>query len=317
MDSTQDLKTMRYLFEKTILASVGSLLIAGAALAGGPDLILHNAVIVTMDTDKPRASALAIAGERITAIGDDEAITSLKTDRTRVIDLKGKTVIPGLVDTHSHAIRGGQTFTFETYWYGETNLSDALQALQDAARDRAETEWVAVVGSWLPEQFAEKRPPTFAELTQAVPDRPAYIQYLYDYALVNAKGVEALRLDDAEPAVSAGITIERGPDGKATGKLLGTIASYNALFAQIAPQEEARRKESLQAFFTALNSGGMTGFIDPSAGPASSYDRLFALHREGKLTIRAGYRIPAMKSGVEAQWFRDVMAFRQPDARLR
>lgn len=303
---------MRHLLETTLLASIGSLLLAGAAIANGPDLILHNATIVTMDADMPRARALAITGERITAIGEEEAITALAADGTRVIDLEGKTVIPGLVDTHIHAIRGGQTYTFETYWYGETSLPGALERLGETARERAGNEWVAVVGSWLPEQFAEKRAPTVAELTQAVPDHPVYIQYLYDYALVNARGVEALKLDSADPAVPPGITIERGPDGKATGRLLGHIGSYNALFAQIAPQDETRRKESLQAFFTALNSAGMTGFIDPSAGPASSYETLFALQREGKLTIRAGYRIPAMKPGQEAQWFRDVMAFRQP-----
>lgn len=303
---------MKHLLENTIRASIGSLLLASPAFANGPDLILHNAAIVTMDQDKPQASALAITGERITAIGDEATVKALSTEHTRVIDLKGKTIIPGLVDTHIHAIRGGQTYTFETYWYDETSLTAALETLGAAASARAQNEWVAVVGSWHPEQFEEKRAPTVEELTQAVPDRPAYIQYLYDYALVNAKGVEALKLNDQAPAVPAGITVERGPDGKATGKLLGHIGSYNALFAHIAPQDEIPRKESLQAFFTALNSAGVTGFIDPSAGPASSYDTLFALQREGKLTIRAGYRIPAMKAGAEAQWFRDVMAFRQP-----
>lgn len=303
---------MKSMFAATTLASVGSTLLAGAAFANGPDLVLHNATILTMDAERPRASALAITGQRITAIGGDEAIKALATEGTRVIDLEGKTVIPGLVDTHIHAIRGGQTYTFETYWYGETSLPAALETLRETALGRGENEWVAVVGSWLPEQFDEKRAPTVTELTQSVPDHPVYIQYLYDYALVNAKGMEALKLDSADPAVPPGITIERGPDGKATGKLLGHIGSYNALFAQIAAQDEPRRKASLQAFFTALNSAGMTGFIDPSAGPASSYETLFALQREGKLTIRAGYRIPAMKPGEEAQWFRDVMAFRQP-----
>lgn len=303
---------MKHMLENTIRASIGSLLLASPAFANGPDLILHNAAIVTMDPNKPQASALAVTGERITAIGDEATVKALSTEHTRVIDLKGKTIIPGLVDTHIHAIRGGQTYTFETYWYDETSLTAALKTLGAAASARAQNEWVAVVGSWHPEQFEEKRAPTVEQLTQAVPDRPAYIQYLYDYALVNAKGVEVLKLNDQVPAVPPGIAVERGPDGKATGKLLGHIGSYNALFAQIAPQDEIRRKESLQAFFTALNSAGVTGFIDPSAGPASSYDALFALERANKLTIRAGYRIPAMRAGAEAQWFRDVMAFRQP-----
>lgn len=303
---------MRLTVKKMTLASVGSLLLIGAALAKDPDLILHNGTIITMDEAKPAASALAISDERIVAIGDDDVVRALQTTNTRIIDLEGRTVIPGLVDTHIHAIRGGQTFTFETYWHDETSLAGALKTLHEAARNRNDNTWVAVVGSWLPEQFEEKRAPSVAELTSSVPNRPAYVQYLYDYALVNAKGIEALRLNEQNPSVPKGIRIERGADGAATGKIFGNIGSYNALFSQISAQDETTRKASLQAFFSALNSAGVTGFIDPSAGPASSYDVLFALHQEGRLTVRAGYRIPAMTSGDEAQWFRNVMAFRQP-----
>ncbi|HWD13988.1 amidohydrolase [Pseudochrobactrum sp. sp1633] len=305
---------MRHLLQTTSLVFAGLLPLINAAAAAdaSPDLILYNGNIITMDEEKPVAQALAISGQKIIAVGDDALADRLKTNETRIIDLKGKTVIPGLVDTHIHAIRGGQTYTFETYWYDKTKLSDALTALQEAAAGKQKDEWVAVVGSWLPEQFEEKRAPNVAELSAAVPDHPVYVQYLYDYALVNDKGIEVLRLNEAAPALPQGITVERDAHGKATGKLLGHIGSYNALFSAIAPADNEQRLRSLQIFFSDLNRAGMTGFIDPSAGPSSAYEALFALQRAGKLTIRAGYRIPAMKPGAEAEWFENIMAFRQP-----
>ncbi|SUH09338.1 putative periplasmic protein [Salmonella enterica subsp. enterica] len=100
----------------------------GAATAARPaaDIILHNGNIITLNDAQPQASALAISGSRIVAIGDDTATDEWRGDHTRTIDLQGKTVIPGLTDTHIHAIRGGQTWTFETYWYDSPSLKDAL-----------------------------------------------------------------------------------------------------------------------------------------------------------------------------------------------
>ncbi|MND37401.1 amidohydrolase [Agrobacterium tumefaciens] len=301
---------MRQALGKTAFLAAGWFLLAGTALAGSPDLILYNGAIVTMDDSRPRARALAIAGDRISAIGDDETVRALKTDATRLVNLEGRTVIPGLVDTHIHAIRGGQTYKFETYWYDMASLAEALDRLAQAARARPRDAWVAVGGSWIPEQFDEKRPPAVEELDRAVPDHPAYVQYLYDYALLNTKGMERLKLDSPEPAVPPGIRIERDEKGVATGKLYGHIGAFNALFAAIDRTGEEAKTASLVAFFERLNQVGVTGLVDPSAGPAEAYEPVFALQRQGKLTLRVGYRIPALQPGNEAAWFTDVMAFR-------
>lgn len=151
--SDRIIKIMRQISRTIPLAMAGFISLSGTARAEDADLILFNGNIITMDEARPRATALAIAGSMIAAIGDDTLINRYKTNSPRLIDLKGKTVIPGLVDTHIHAIRGGQTYSFETYWYDKTKLSDALQALQNAAAEKPQNEWVAVVGSWLPEQF--------------------------------------------------------------------------------------------------------------------------------------------------------------------
>ncbi|KSB86977.1 amidohydrolase, partial [Salmonella enterica subsp. enterica serovar Newport str. S09097] len=132
----------------------------GAATAARPaaDIILHNGNIITLNDAQPQASALAISGSRIVAIGDDTATDEWRGDHTRTIDLQGKTVIPGLTDTHIHAIRGGQTWTFETYWYDSPSLKDALDKFTPPTLTVVPTDqWVAVVGSWIPAQFAENR----------------------------------------------------------------------------------------------------------------------------------------------------------------
>ena len=197
------------------------------------DLVLRNGNILTMDANAPRASALAIRGERLIAVGDEASIAARIGSDTRVVDLQGRTVVPGLIDTHIHAIRGGQTYTFETYWFDAASLTEALTRLQRDASRRPADQWVAVVGSWHPLQFRERRAPTVADLDQAVPNHPAYVQYLYDYALLNTRGIEALRLDAARPPEYPGINVERNAQGRATGKLFGGIGAFNALFARL------------------------------------------------------------------------------------
>ena len=231
---------------------------------------------------------------------------------TREIDLGGRTVIPGLADAHAHLIRGGQSFTFETYWLGETSLDSALRKLAADAVGRGPEEWVVVAGSWIPEQFEEKRGPTPAELTAAIPDHPAYVQQLYDDAWVNQKGIELLRLNSAEPDVPPGIIIERDAEGRATGRLEGGVYPYNMLLPQLLPQDRAERMESLTEFFATLNGYGVTGFTDATAGAAENYQMLFDLDRSGKLDLRVSYRIPGQDPGNEPDWIANFMAFRQP-----
>jgi len=285
-------------------------LLPGATFAQDADIVLRNGLLLTQDPKSPRATAIAIHGQRILAVGTDRSMEQHVGPGTKVIDLRQRTVVPGLIDTHAHAIRGGQTYTFETYWYDETSLAAALTKLGRDAWARPTDQWVAVVGSWHPEQFDENRAPNRADLDQAVPNHPAYVQYLYDYALVNSAGVEALGLDKPGAQLPQGITVERDANGQATGHLSGGIAPFNALFARLSQSTD--RYQSLKAFFSDLNARGVTGFIDPSAGPPEAYEPLFLMRDRSELTLRAGYRIPAVINGGEAEWFRHVMAYRPP-----
>jgi predicted amidohydrolase YtcJ len=299
-----------------ILAGTGSGFgFLGGKGAAAPDLILVNGVVLTIDDQHPRARAVAITDDEITAVGSSRAVARLAGSDTRTVNLRGRTVIPGLVDGHTHAIRGGQTFDQETYWLGVGSLEAALGRVTRAASEREPQEWVAVVGSWHPNQFRERRAPTVADLTEASPTNPVLVQYLYDYALVNQAGIEALRLNESQTPPVPGLTVERDANGQATGRLLGGIGPFNALVATILPASPEQRKDSLENYFAALNASGVTGFIDDSAGPAAGYETLFALADEGRLTVRAGFRVPAQAPGNESAFFESVMAFRAPRER--
>lgn len=307
------------------LLLTGALIAAGTSVGGGfpfggsgvdePDLILTGGEILTMDERQPRAAAVAISGDEIMAVGSSRSVAKLAGPDTQTINLRGRTVIPGLVDGHTHAIRGGQTFDQETYWLDAGSLDEALARVTEAASEREPGEWVAVVGSWHPNQFSERRPPTVADLTEAAPNTPVYVQYLYDYALVNDAGIEALGLNTSTTPPAPGIVVERDAAGQATGRLLGGIGSFNTLVASILPATFEERKDSLESYFRTLNASGVTGFIDDSAGPATSYETLFALSDEGRLSLRAGFRVPAQAPGNESAFFESLMAFRAPRER--
>jgi predicted amidohydrolase YtcJ len=293
---------------------------AGIGYLGGksveaPDLILVNGFVLTMDENQPRARAIAVTDDEITAVGSNREIGRMAGAGTQVVNLRRRTVIPGLVDGHTHAIRGGQTFNRETYWLGIGSLVEALDRLSEAAAEREPNEWVAVVGSWHPNQFREKKAPTVADLTEASPTNPVYVQYLYDYALVNEAGIEALGLNASQTPPVPGIVVERDAGGQATGRLFGGIGPFNALLGTLLPASFEEKKDSLEDYISALNGYGVTGFIDDSAGPSTSYETLFALGDEGRLSVRAAYRVPAQAPGNESAFFESLMAFRAPRQR--
>lgn len=301
--------------DRFFAASALSLLMTAHAIAAEPpvtaDRIFINGEILTMNASRPTARAIAIRGAGIAAVGTNADVLKFRGAQTEVIDLEGRTVIPGLVDTHIHAIRGGQSFTFESYWYDKTSLDDALRSLKQEADKRGPGKWVAVTGAWHPDQFAERRAPTVADLTARLPDNPAYVQYLYDYALVNAKGIEVLGLDTGV-AVPAGVTVERNAEGKATGKLLGGIGPFSALFGRLSARPEVEYRESLRQFFSELNHLGVTALIDPAAGDRTMFNPLFALWQDKALTVRVGYRIASFVPSNEADWFRTTTAYMPP-----
>jgi predicted amidohydrolase YtcJ len=127
-----------------------------------PDLILRNGRFTTLDRANPTADAVAIKDGRFTRVGRAEDVMPLAGSRTRVIDLQGKRVLPGLIDNHLHIIRGGLNYNMELRWDGVRSLADAMSMLRRQVAITPAPQWVRVVGGFTEHQFAEKRLPTIA-----------------------------------------------------------------------------------------------------------------------------------------------------------
>ena len=156
------------------------------------DLILHRGLFTTLARAQPTASAVAIRDGRFLAVGTDKEVMALAGPKTRVVDLRGRRVLPGLIDNHLHIIRGGLNFNLELRWDGVRSLADAMSMLKRLVAVTPPPQWVRVVGGFSEHQFAEKRLPTIAELNAAAPETPVFLLHLYDRAILNAAALRAV-----------------------------------------------------------------------------------------------------------------------------
>ncbi|WP_316829831.1 amidohydrolase [Pedobacter aquatilis] len=269
------------------------------------DLIIYNGKIATMAKAGEFKQAIAIRDGLILETGTTQAIfKQFKSKETRLVNAAGKTVIPGLNDSHMHAIREGLNFNMELRWDGVKTLKRAMQMLKEQAARTPPGAWVKVVGGWNEFQFAEKRQPTIDEINAAVPDKPVFITYLYGKAFLNKKGIEMLAYD--KNTSYPGSLIELDQTGKPTGLLYAKetpMAIYRtlALTGKLTPEE---RINSSQHFYREINSFGITSVID-AAGGSQNYDADYQasleLARQGKLTVRTAYYLFAQQKGKELE----------------
>ena len=207
----------------------------GQSIAGGrvaaPELILRNAKITTLDKQNPQATALAIAAGRFVAVGSEADVMPLATSATRVIDARGRRVVPGLIDSHIHVIRGGLNYNMELRWDGIPSLADAMRRLKEQVGRTPAPQWVRVIGGFSDQQFAEKRLPTLDEINAAAPDTPVFILHLYDRALLNRAALRAAGYTKDTPNPPGGLIV-KDASGNPTGLMLAepnAVVLYSAL----------------------------------------------------------------------------------------
>ena len=272
-----------------------------------PDLVLHSGLFTTLDRSNPTASAVAVTDGRFSAVGTTGEVMKLAGSGTQVVDVRGRRVLPGLIDNHLHIIRGGLNFNMELRWDGVRSLSDAMGMLRQQVAITPPPQWVRVVGGFTEHQFAEKRLPTIDELNQVAPDTPVFILHLYDRALLNAAALRAVGYDRDTPNPTGG-EITRGPDGTPTGLLL---AKPNAgiLYATLAKGPKLPfdyQVNSTRHFMRELNRLGVTGAIDAGGG-FQNYPEDYAvvqkLAAEKQLTVRLAYNLFTQKPDAERDDF--------------
>src|SRR6266581_152790 len=179
------------------------------------DTILYNARIATNGVPS-FVEAVAVTEGKIIAIGSDREIFRLRGPNTRIIDANGRTVIPGLNDSHMHPIRAGLSYNMELRWEGVPSLADALRMLKEQAARTPAPQWVRVVGGWTEFQFAERRMPTLDEINAVAPDTPVFVLHLYDRALLNRAALQVVGYDKYSPDPPGG-EIQRDKAANPTG----------------------------------------------------------------------------------------------------
>jgi predicted amidohydrolase YtcJ len=313
---------------------IGALAAAGLASAwgvndlraqptAGADLILFNGRIATQDARRSIMSAVAVKEGRFLAVGSDQDILASRDERTQMIDVGGRTVIPGLNDSHTHPIRGGLNYNLELRWDGVPSLADALQRLREQAQRTPPPQWVRVVGGWTAFQFAERRLPTLDEINAIAPDTPVFVLHLYDRAFLNRAALRAVGYTKDTPDPPGG-EIQRDKQGHPTGLL---TARPNALILyatlargpKLSPDDQ---RNSTRQFMRELNRFGVTSAIDAGGGFQNYPDDCAViqdLHRQRQLTVRLAYNLFTQRPKQEwedfAKWAAITTLGAQPRAR--
>src|SRR5437016_1577664 len=308
---------------RALLAGLGALVSSFAmksrsawaqSATGAADLILHNGRITTLDRQIPEAQAVAIRGGRFVAVGTDQELMARADAATKRIDLNGRRVIPGLIDSHMHVIRGGLNYNMELRWDGVGSLADAMAMLKVQVDRTPAPQWVRVIGGFTAHQFVEKRLPSLDEINAIAPETPVFILHLYDRALLNRAALRAVGYTKSTPEFPDA-EIARDGSCEPTGLLL---AKPNAtiLYATLAkgpklPPEY--QKNSTRHFMREVNRLGVTSVIDAGGGFQNypeDYSIIEELHRDGELTIRIAYNLFTQKPKQElndfATWAKQV-----------
>ena len=234
--------------KNTTLIAVAALSLGsvGQSVAQEAGLLLSNGNIMTLDANDSIVNSVLVRDGRIVAVGNDLQAPA----GAQLIDLEGRTMIPGLMDSHLHFIRHGQRPGYEMREVETVrSIAEFQAALSAKAEEIPAGELITVVTGWGPIQLAENRLPTLAELDEALPDNPAYIHYrAYGPAITNTPG-RAMFADGGMDVGGDGV-FDEGEEA---------IDAYYFLRDRTTLEQKARNTKLLMAY---VNSLGMTSVID-------------------------------------------------------
>ncbi len=303
------------------IAAAGLALLAGSAIAARaqtPDLVMLNGKIVTVDDRFTVAQALAIRGQRIVKVGTTAEIDGLKGPATRVIDLAGRTVIPGLIDNHAHWVRAAEHN--ELRFDGVTSRARALEMLTQRVARSKPGEWIVVLGGWSEEQFTDDpRGFPLDELDRIAPNNPVVVQAVYNHSYLNSVALVATKIDAGTPDPQGG-KIEKDPGGKPNGRVSGG-GGVAFVAARIPLEDKEAWLANTRKLVAYLNSIGVTAWLDAGGRGmgAKHYEPYKYLADRGELNVRLFFttiRQPATPAQVDAVIgeIRDLKPFQGNDS---
>jgi len=281
------------------------------------DMVLKNGRITTFadpDEGPSETTGLAIAQGRIVAVGADKDMERYEALAARVIDLEGRRVLPGLNDSHIHAMRAGVSWNRVVHWEDVTDLDDGLKKIQSDAKRRGRGEWVGVVGGWHQTQMRQGRAPTREELDEVAPHNPAVVQELYDRAVLNSAALAACDFRDDSPDPPRGKLL-RDEDGKLTGEIRGAGA-FAIPLAKLLQFDDEQARAGVREMGATFAQHGLTGVVDAGGLLVTprDYDPLYAVWRAGELNLRTRLFISAWTRGGEVQDIDQLTSLVQPES---
>ncbi len=251
--------------------------------AGEPTLILHHGRIVTVDREFSIHEAMSVEADRIAAVGSNEELLRQRGEKTRVIDLEGRMVLPGLMDSHTHP-GGAAMIEFDHEIPSMESIADVLDYIRERAKSVSDGEWIVLQQVFIT-RLRERRYPTRAELDSAAPWHPVVFRTGPDASFSSL----ALKLSgiDRDFAIPEGVPgkIEKDAEGRPTG-VLRSFSNYTKIPSRSGRKPtEADYLRRLKQLFEDYNSVGITSIADRS-GDAASLERYRTLRDAGELTVR-------------------------------
>lgn len=279
---------------------------APAAVLHHPELVLVNGKVVTVDDRFTIQEAVAVRDGRILAVGTSAVVRALAGPRTRVVDLGGRTVIPGLIDVHMHFLRAGFRWRYEVRLDEARTVPDVLRLVQQRAAQRPPGEWILTFGGWHYEQLQEGRAPTREELDRAAPNHPVMLRILLPhpsshFAVLNTAGLKAAGITRDTAAPASGV-IEKDAAGEPTGVL--RRAAVPLVFPKLPRPMLQDKVEGLKLVMRDFHAVGLTGVIEMVGGGVTDedYKVLFESWRRKELTIRTALHIYTHKLEDVQRW---------------
>ncbi len=270
-----------------------------------PDLLITGGPVWTgigCPAGAGAPTAVAVSGGLVTGVGPADQLAALADSQTTTIDVSGRRVVPGLIDSHMHAVRAGLTYSDELDWTQVRSVADALEMVRAAAAASPAGSWITALGGWHAGQFAERRMPEHAELDDVAPGHPVFIHPVYgndDHGVLNTAALDAMGWTGrcADPA---GAVLHRRADGTPDGRLSG-VGGYQQVSAVALRPTPAAAQASTRAFLSRLAALGLTGVVD--AGGLGMlpdrYQAVWAVWRAGNLPIRLRLNLGAATRGAE------------------
>jgi predicted amidohydrolase YtcJ len=302
--------------------AAAAVVVAGQGAVPPADLILTNGKIITVDERFTIAQAVAIRGEQIVAVGTNQAVERFAGAGTRRIDLRGRAVIPGLIDNHMHLLRAAATWQLELRFDGIYTRREATDLIRARAAAVGSGQWVFNIGGWATAQFADDpRPFTREELDRLAPDNPVALQESYYQVFLNSRGLEAfgIRPGVPDPADFVKGSIVRDGAGRPTGVIKGDIAATRPVAARLPRATPEQLEASTRMLVSDMNKVGLTTF-----GVAGCNEDVLQILRRwrdrGQLGVRA-FCIGGAAAGTPEQAERSIeqialMKFYQGDEHL-